>query len=157
MGLKEFCTLLLAGGMGAGSVVAVQEVKPRTQQVRPAPKAKPAVKRPAPARPQQAAAARLDDCPIYAPLAGSVLANLGVPANPQIAFGTTPIPGGAGGGAPWGPGPGGGGSGIDPFPPGGGAPIPEPAAWAMMVSGFGLLGLALRQGREESRTVSDPA
>jgi hypothetical protein len=152
MGLKEFCTLLLAGGMGAGSVVAVQQVQPpRTQQARPAPKAKPA------SVAARQAAARIDDCPIYAPLPGSVLANLGMPENPQIAFGgtTLPRPGGGGGGGFEFPGLGG----VDPFPPGGGgtAPIPEPAAWAMMVSGFGLIGLALRSGRSDQAESQPPA
>lgn len=160
MGLKEFCALLLAGGMGAGSVVAVQEVKPRTQQVRQAPKAKPPAKRPAAqaARPFQAEGSNLDDCPVFAPLPGSVLANLGVPSNPQIDLASVPLPGGGGGGGGiWLPGPGPGGP--DPFPPGGGgsAPIPEPAAWAMMVSGFGLIGLALRAGRPEELKIQPPA
>lgn len=150
IGLREFCTLLLAGGMGAGSVVAVQEVKPRITKARAVPKAKPAAARPAapPARPFQAEGSSLEDCPIYAPLPGSPLANLGLPANPQpdLGGGLLGVGPGLGGGA-GGIGGGGGGGGLPgPAPgPGPGGVVPEPAAWAMMVSGFGLIGVALRR------------
>ncbi len=145
VGLKDFCVMLLAGGIGAGSVVAVQEVKPRVTKARAAPAAKPAAVRPA-AQPSGGGAA-IDDCPVFAPLPGSVLADLGMAPNQQIdpggAFQIAPGPGavvipGFGSGGSGGSGGGGGGG-------GGTSVVPEPAAWAMMVSGFGLVGLALRR------------
>ena len=51
----------------------------------------------------------------------------------------TPIPPGPGGG--------GGGGGEDEDPPGGLTAVPEPGAWAMMLTGFGLVGAMLRRPR----------
>lgn len=39
------------------------------------------------------------------------------------------------------------GSALFDIPPGGGATVPEPAAWALMIAGFGLAGTALRRRR----------
>jgi hypothetical protein len=144
VGLKEVCALILAGGVGAGSVVAVQQAKPPERSAKKAkPKPRPA------AQSQPASRAKLEDCPT--PVAGGAL----VPEFPVL------LPQGAGSPAGWG---GLGGSGgIGPVSPGlqigtgptgrlpappdpvPGAPVPEPAAWLMMVSGFGLIGLALRR------------
>jgi hypothetical protein len=146
--LKDVCALLLAGGVGAGSVVAVQQVeKPRTA-VRP--KAKPAAARPAPPRP------KLDDCPAaVAPLGGGgVLPELAL-GGPQGLPSPLPVPPeaslrpGLGGGLSVGP-PGDGSAGVLLPPPPVGPGVPEPAAWGMMVSGFGLIGVALRMGRRSS-------
>jgi hypothetical protein len=141
-GLKEICAMILAGGVGAGSVVAVQEAKPKPRVERKAPAVKKASARPAPR-------SRIDDCPtLVAPLGGALVPSLAdAPLPPQLQpFGVAPtdsfaglLPPGSSGG---------GGSGgivapLEPPPPPGGI-IPEPAAWAMMVSGFGLVGVALR-------------
>ncbi len=142
--LKEICTLLLAGGVGAGSVVAVQEVRPRPKaEKRTAAKPRPAV----------AAASRpaLNDCPV---LGGALVPEFnaslppsgdpGVSSFPSVAGHGLWVPGGAGGGGsllP--PRPGGPTIVVPPTPPPS-APIPEPAAWAMMISGFGLVGVAAR-------------
>lgn len=150
MGLKEFCALLLAGGMGAGSVVTVQAVKAPSQREARAAKPKP--------RPKQVAARprpKLPDCPVVvAPLGHGLLpefaeaAPLGRPMlAPQLPTGEV---------APAvGPGP----ALLPPVsapitiqplpaPPVTGA-IPEASTWAMMVAGFGLIGLALRR-REQA-------
>lgn len=149
-GLKEICAMILAGGVGAGSVVAVQEAKPRPRVERKAPAVKKASARPAP-RP------RIEDCPtLVAPLGGALvpgLADAQPPPQLQPFPGTSPdsftglLP----------PAGGGGGSGgivtpLVPPPPSAGL-VPEPAAWAMMVSGFGLVGVALRI---RPRSAADP-
>lgn len=147
MGLKEFCVLLLAGGMGAGSVVAVQKVKAPERREARAPKAARPAARPAAARPRP----KLPDCPvIVAPLGHGLLPDmpnvtaLGRPLPPSLpGTGQPPLV------VPDDPGP---GTLIGPViaprpiptPPVTGA-IPEAATWAMMVSGFGLIGLALRR------------
>ena len=41
----------------------------------------------------------------------------------------------------------GGGGGEDEDPPGGLTAVPEPGAWAMMLTGFGLVGAMLRRPR----------
>ncbi|MCS6987514.1 MAG: PEPxxWA-CTERM sorting domain-containing protein [Sphingomonadaceae bacterium] len=159
--LKEICALLLAGGVGAGSVVAVQEARPKPKVERKTPTARTAAApRPVPPR------TRIDDCPtLVAPLGGALVPPLAdfmppaqvMTARPPVALGgllppgavvPSLTPGGSGGGG----GGGGGGDGGGPPPPP--APIPEPAAWAMMVSGFGLMGVALRL---RPRTTPQPA
>jgi hypothetical protein len=150
VGAKEVCALLLAGGMGAGSVVAVQQVKSPVAKHR---SAKP-VKHKA-ASPQRAAPSSIGDCPSYATTLGGVpgpLAPLAVLEPGQIGL---PVPGGPDvGGAPIDGAfvlpPGGGGGGGLTFPPAPPIPVtpggvPQPAAWAMMVTGFGLVGLSLRR------------
>ena len=152
LGMKEICALLLAGGMGAGSVVGVQQVKPVVHKAV-------AKKAPAPKAHKTAATsvarAVINDCPTIAGGLGGGIANLaplpsfeslapGSSPNPQIAFGGPilggfPGPGiGSGGG-----GNGGGESGPSILPP---TPaVPEPVSWAMMVGGLGMVGLALRR------------
>lgn len=154
LGMKEICALLLAGGVGAGSVVGVQQAKPAVQKAV-------AKKAPAPKVHKTAssnlARAEINDCPTIAGAMGSGIAGLaplpsfeslapgnGGPANPQIAYGGVPFgyfgPSGGGGGG----GGNGGESGPSVLPP---TPaVPEPASWAMMVGGLGLVGLALRKG-----------
>ena len=140
IGLKEICALLVAGGMGAGSVVAVQQAKPKPRVERKAPVRK-AAATPAP-RPS------IPDCPTIATPPGGLLVPefaSPLPSAPQVLGLLPPAPGGFGGGGGGGwlpPGGGGGGGGgvTPPAPPA----IPEPAAWAMMISGFGLVGAALR-------------
>lgn len=39
--------------------------------------------------------------------------------------------------------------------PGGGGVVPEPATWAMMIAGFGLVGAAMRRRRTSGRVVFD--
>lgn len=154
VGLKEICALLVAGSMGAGSVVAVQQAKAPQARVKAKP-AKAKTYRPAPRPVSQAPAL---DCPTVSSLGGG-LAEL----NPIVPMEAAPtasllMPGqlagasGGGGGVPL-PSIVGGGGGSSPaaFP---GEPpaletavsgVPQPASWAMMVSGFGLIGLALRR------------
>lgn len=154
VGLKEICAMLVAGSMGAGSVVAVQHAKPPQAKVKAKPaKAKPA--RPAP-RPVRQAAPPLD-CPTVSSLGGG-LAELGPIAPMELAptqglslSGQLAGAGGGGGGMLLPPLVGGGASSPAAFPglPAGGdslvSGVPQPATWAMMVSGFGLIGLALRR------------
>lgn len=145
IGLRDFCIALLAGSMGAGGTVAVQHA-PKTKKVvaRPAPKRIAPRPTPAPAAPS-----RILDCPlppadpfgagVVEPFAGAA------PSTPVFfpAAGFPPIP-------PVVP----GGGGVLPpvtppptFPPA--VPgVPEPAAWAMLIAGFGLVGMAARRPRE---------
>ncbi len=149
VGAKELCALLLAGSMGAGSVVAVQQAKPAVHRA----KAKPQKARPAPASVRKAAAPALIDCPVLAAPVGSGLAELvplpenevtrltglaGAP-DPQLAGGGLDLPPVIGGTS--------GPSILPGSPPaiGGPAGVPQPAAWAMLVSGFGLVGMAMRR------------
>lgn len=150
VGVKEICALLLAGSMGAGSVVAVQQAKSPLAKQRAAKPARHKVS--APARP---APSPLNDCPSFAatlggspgplaPLAVMETAELGL-LTPMTDLGVPPQ-GGGGFILP----PGGGGGGGTAFPPAPPVPVPtggvpQPAAWAMMVSGFGLVGLSLRR------------
>jgi hypothetical protein len=150
VGAKEICALLLAGGMGAGSVVAVQQVKSPVAKQRAAKPAKHKI-----ASPSRAAPAGLRDCPSYATMLGGAagpLAPLAVleptelglvtPPGPEVGLMPTdtafllPSGGGGGGGLSFPPSP------PIPVTPGG---VPQPAAWAMMVAGFGLVGLSLRR------------
>jgi hypothetical protein len=160
VGLKEICALLVAGSMGAGSVVAVQQAKAPQARVKAKP-AKPKVFRPAPRPVSQAPSI---DCPTVSSLGGG-LAELG-PIVPMEASPTTSLLpqnqlAGGGGGMSLPPG-GGGGASPSSFP---GAPpvlesavsgVPQPATWAMMVSGFGLIGLALRRRPESETLGSEP-
>ncbi|WP_448581788.1 PEPxxWA-CTERM sorting domain-containing protein [Thermaurantiacus sp.] len=148
MGLKEFCALLLAGGIGAGSVVTVQAVKAPAAREARATKPKP---RPAAARPKP----KLPDCPVVvAPLGTGLfpeLAEAGPVARPMAAPlprpGALPSVGEAGTDWPLLVAP----TTVRP-PPSLPAPgtVPDAATWAMMVAGFGLIGLALRRREHAS-------
>jgi hypothetical protein len=144
LGLKEICALLAAGAIGVGGTVAVQHAKPTVtrSKARPAKAAKPRIARSAPAPLQDCPSvtdmAVLPPAPLLTPMGspGGGLADLGVVAGPGFAEafpgaslptddpGLPPLP------AP------------EPLPP-----VPEPAAWAMLVTGFGLVGAALRGNR----------
>jgi hypothetical protein len=65
-------------------------------------------------------------------------------------------PGGGGGGIffPPGTGGGGGGGGVVPNPPTI-VPVPEPATWAMMILGFGMIGAMMRRRARPSAANSD--
>lgn len=149
-GTKEICALLLAGGMGAGSVVAVQQAKPAISKPKKAsaPKAHKTASR-------NVTRSEIRDCPAMAAPLGAGIANLApLPSFETFVPGTTPVspqmalaPGGGGIELPGG---GGGGGSSTPaiLPPGPPAGVPQPASWAMMVTGFGLVGLAMRKGAD---------
>ena len=152
VGLKEICALLVAGSMGAGSVVAVQQAKPPQARVKAKPKA-PNKARPAPRTVAQAPAL---DCPSVSSLGGQ-LAELApivpmeaAPTASLVQPGQLATVGGGESGLPLPPivGGGSGGPSVPGFPVGPETPvssIPEPMSWAMMLSGFGLVGLAFRR------------
>lgn len=156
VGLKEICALVLAGSMGAGSVVTVQQVKAPQARL----KAKPKPHRPAPRPVSQAP---VQDCPTVSSLGGGLgslgpMAAMGAPpATGLQTIGPMPDAGGAhaslvGGGSsdpaalPGIP--------VEPeFPVSG---VPEPVSWTMMLSGFGLIGLAMRR-RPVRRAEAGPS
>ena len=78
IGTKEICALLLAGGMGAGSVVAVQKAKPAISKPRPA-ASKPKVQK---AVQTQTQTASITECPTVGPVGSADL-------SPMIAMETT--------------------------------------------------------------------
>lgn len=137
IGTKELCALLLGTSLGVGGTVAVKhkqhsprkEVSKAKQPGKRASNSSPVVRQPAP-RP----AATLLDCPLPAPSLGGQGFTFPAPPSPFGAVGWgSPQPGPV-----W----------ISPnnhtgptFPPA----IPEPDAWAMLVAGFGLVGLACRR------------
>jgi hypothetical protein len=141
VGMKEFCALLLAGGMGASSVVAVQKAKPAVAKTRGAP-IKPKVQK---AVQQGTQTAQVTECQSVAP-AGAGIESLAPVQTAESIFGQ-PLPGGNSGGTGVGGGfPGGGFGPADrpgpiPVVPG----VPQPDSWVMLVAGFGFLGLALRR------------
>lgn len=141
IGTKEICALLLAGSMGAGSVIGVQQVKPAVvAKAKPrakAPVRKAAVRKPAApagaaARPAQVA--QINDCPVYTAPLGPGLADL----TPLPSMDPTGMGGGNeqyAGGNPYYPpggywpgwnhgGGGGGGNGITPDPDDNGSSTP---------------------------------
>jgi hypothetical protein len=158
--------------MGAGSVVAVQKARP--DGVRAAASApKPARGKPRPVA-HRTAPAGISDCPLNGVgiLPALVLAPLpendsglgmgssasDAPGFPGSAIALPPIlagkPGGGfggvtmpGGGSGGGAGSTGGGGGGTPVAPPTIPAVPEPKAWVMMTSGFGLIGFALRRNR----------
>lgn len=142
VGMKEFCALLLAGGMGATSVVAVQKAKPAVTKTRAAPQ-KPKVQK---AVQQRVETAQIQECPTIAPI-GPAIDSL-VPLQTADSL-LGPTFAGGGGGFPGGGGGGGGGGGFSPGINPGPAPIipgiPQPDTWVMLVAGFGFMGLALRR------------
>lgn len=146
VGMKEFCALVLAGGMGATSVVAVQKAKPAIAKTRAAPQ-KPKVQK---AVQRSVQSAQIQECPTIAPL-GPGIDSLAPLQTAENIFSQSVV-GGPGGGGGFGGG-GGGGFGPDvqpapiPLVPG----IPQPDTWVMLVAGFGFLGLSLRR-RPAART-----
>jgi hypothetical protein len=146
LGTKEICALLLAGGLGAGSVVTVQQVRA------PATDARAAKPRPKPAQVAHRATpapsgAALKECPaVGAPVLAPILTPpQDMPMGLQ-SLGSLPVAGAFGGGG-GSVGSGGGGTGNtslvpDPSPVPG---VPDPATWVMLIAGFGFVGLALRR------------
>jgi hypothetical protein len=137
VGMKEFCALLLAGGMGAGSVVAVQQVKPSISKRAPAkPKVQKTVQR-------AAQTTQISECPTVAPI-GPGMGDF-VPLQTADSIFSQPLPGQGGGFGSGGSGGGGFGPSVRPDPVPVVPAIPQPDTWVMLVAGFGFLGLALRR------------
>lgn len=138
LGTRELCALLLAGGMGATSVVAVQKTKPAVAKASAKPKGERVrtASRPRVARPEPAAPAPILDCPLVGSPFSAEPNPLALPALPPVDLG----------GGTWAQPPGvwGGGSAL-PSPPTSLPVVPEPGRWAMLLSGFGLVGLSLRR------------
>lgn len=160
IGMKEICGLLLAGSMGAGSVVAVQKVKPVLSRPKPKPVAPKAHKTAS----RNITHQQILDCPVTVVALSPLAPELGAIPPLNTPPDTSHVAGWPGGGGIFIPPPigggGGGGGGIskpdvNPNPPA--PPIPEPASWAMMVTGFGLVGLALRKGPEPEATEATDA
>lgn len=147
VGMKEICALLLAGGMGAGSVVAVQQAKPAISK----PKAKKVHK----SAERSIKRTQVSDCPASAVGPAIGIADLGPiigqqAAQPESLLAPSQLAGidsyaddlrlpsiiGGGGGG------GGISTGINPSPPVPG--VPQPESWVLMVAGFGFIGLAMR-------------
>lgn len=157
IGVKELCALLAAGGMGASGTLAVQHVKPTAAHHA---KSKPAPRRIA-AKPR--APARLTDCPATAASLGSGALGSLAPIAPlqetPMAALTSPTMMGApfsiGSFAAPPPVNGGARESALPAPSGQTPGVPEPAAWALMVSGFGMVGVAAR--RTQARNAQHPA
>lgn len=140
MGTKEICAILLAGSMGAGSVVAVQKVKTVSAKAAAKPKGGQSARAPRPRAIERTtpgpAAPRILDCPVGSPFSAEpnpfVLPDLMPPGFGGNIVGApfAPVVWGGGGLAP-----------VTPPPP----MIAEPGAWAMMIAGFGFVGLSLRR------------
>lgn len=147
VGIKEFCALLLAGGIGAGSVVTVQQAVPAAKKASAPKSTKPTAHRPA-ARHAAARPSALNDCPSQLGVLGQDMALpplTPIDVAPGLPLGETAMGASAGG-----PGVGGlpgfTGSDVSPGPGGGVIPgVPESDTWAMLIAGFGLIGLALRR------------
>lgn len=142
IGTKEICALLLAGSMGAGSVVAVQKAKPAISKPRPAP-SKPKVQK---ATQSQVHTSQITECPTVAPVGTAELSPFSAtptPAEPMGGFASLSGPSAGPGGGITG-GRGGSGPSVvpDPSPTPG---VPQPDTWVMLVAGFGFMGLALRR------------
>lgn len=154
IGTKEICALLLAGGMGAGSVVAVQHAKPAVSKARPA--SKPKVQKATQSRVQTA---QITECPTVGPVGTAELSPIiDMPTEALTGFspsGSSGFGGGGGGGFGGGGGGGGGngGGGLpDPTPPVTG--VPQPDTWVMLVAGFGFMGLAIRRRASGVQKIS---
>lgn len=161
VGIKEICTLLLAGGIGAGSVVTVQTAVPAVKKMS-APKAgvhsagrKPTVRRAA------AQPSALNDCPSQLALLGKDMVLPPLPpidVAPGLPLAETAMRFASGGGATT---PGFGGFDFTPAPPtsgeGGGIAVgvPEAGTWAMLIMGFGLIGVAMRRSAKPEIRHSD--
>lgn len=160
VGVKEICALLLAGGMGAGSVVTVQQAKPAISKA----KAKAPVRKAHKTASRNITRSEIRDCPaMAAPLGGGIADLAPLPAFENMVPGaqapgsqTAFVPGGGGIEFPGVIG-GGGGGGSTPaiLPPTPAPGVPQPASWAMMLTGFGLVGLAMRKGPAEQRQAAN--
>jgi hypothetical protein len=144
----KICAILLAGGLVGATVQ--KHSSPKREVGRPAQvKGKPGVSlsgasgaRAGHPRQPPASPPRILDCPTPAPSLGpGEWAPPPSPALPPVAGEAPrlPLP-------PFGQPGGGGGTAASPpsFPPA----VPEPGTWAMMLAGFGLVGLSLRSRRE---------
>ena len=100
VGVKEICALLLAGGVGAGSVVTVQQVKPAISK----PKAKPTAPKAHKTASRNITRTEVRDCPAMAAPLGGGIANLAplptfetmVPGTAAPGTETAFVPGGGG-------------------------------------------------------------
>lgn len=151
MGLRDLCIAIMAGGVASTGTVAVQKATAPKPVVERKIATKPVVFRKAPVRatqtPAAPSAALLSDCPTPS----ADLGGLGI-ASPIIGGSSFTRFHPAGALSPEQPGwwIGGGGFGpLYPSPPTLPA-VPEAATWAMMITGFGCIGLACR--RREART-----
>ena len=144
IGLKDICAYLLAAGLGAGGVVMVQQVSPPAQVAKGERVARTAA-RSAAHRAVPAPSICIEAMPLTAP---------------QLAL--VPLPEFGGAATPWAPAEGPGGVAL-PVPPGPTFPppvwppigqppiaplppaVPDAPAWALLVAGFGLVGVSLRR------------
>jgi hypothetical protein len=133
--MKQLCALLLAGGIGAGSVVTVQQVKPAISKARAAP-AKPKVQK---AVQRVRRATSIQECPLIAPMGPGIDRLMPIQPLDNI-YNENPPGGGGGVSKPKGD--------PDPF-----SGVPEPDTWMMLVAGFGFLGLALRRRSNATNEV----
>ncbi|OYW46575.1 MAG: hypothetical protein B7Z08_12095 [Sphingomonadales bacterium 32-68-7] len=131
--------------------VSPAEPEKRAERALPRPPAAPAGEEIAFAIPDPAAPLLPTEAPELAGLPGELgpLASLPGPSF-SGGFGYVPVSGGGGsiggGGGPGGTTPGGEGGGAPPV-----SAVPEPATWAMMIMGFGLLGGAMRRQSRKNR------
>lgn len=144
MSLRDFCVALLAGSVGVGGTVAVHKAD--------APK--PAIERKARPKPVRAATGKrslqvapsapvIFDCPLPSVSVDSFLLP-GDVTGAVDSIGWRVVPPVDSG---WWTG---GGDMPPPSPPPVGA-VPEPAIWAMMIAGYGLIGVAVRRQRGTRR------
>jgi hypothetical protein len=127
----------------------------KTKRARALPKARAAAKPALPSTPDMAEIAHLLAPPEPVVVNAAPLAPLAFGPPPSLGDIVVP-PGGGGPGGGATP-PGGGGGVIIPNPPGGNPPptpppppVPEPATWAMMLLGFGLVGWRVRGGKRRA-------
>lgn len=133
IGLRDFCAALLGVAVGGAGVVAVQQAKPAKPRAAKATSHAPA---PAPqvqrfARPSGGDIVIFEGVHVAPFCPPSILMVPSFPPEAALSHGAPPT--------------GGGGSGFLP-PPFSSAPgaIPEPATWAMLIAGFGMVGASLR-------------
>jgi hypothetical protein len=128
----------------------------KTKHARALPKARAAAKPAFPSKPDMAEIAHLLAPPEPALVNAAPLAPLAFGPKPSLGDIVVPPGGGGGPGGPTPPGGGGGGviipnpPGENPPPPPPPPPVPEPATWAMMLLGFGLVGWRLRGGKRRT-------
>ena len=153
IGTKELCALLLGGAVG-GTGVAVVKDSPRPSVAKAKQLgagslsglngARSGQPRQPPAAPHRPA---ILDCPTPGPVPFGALPSLAGPLAELPAIGSDAqafVPPSA-----WAPpaaGPGGGGGGLPPVPPPPSPPaVPEPGQWAMLIAGWGFVGLSFRR------------